>query len=73
MNRVEGAYQGAVRAFRSPMLALLHKRDAPLVVALLSSVFRPDRRTVQVADAHTEMDDALAQLRAAGHVGTERV
>ncbi|ACZ31240.1 hypothetical protein Xcel_2222 [Xylanimonas cellulosilytica DSM 15894] len=67
MNRVEGAYQGAVRAFRSPMLALLHKRDAPLVVALLSSVFRPDRRTVQVADAHTEMDDALAQLRAAGH------
>ncbi|MCL1871678.1 MAG: DUF3375 domain-containing protein [Promicromonosporaceae bacterium] len=67
MNRIEGAYTGALRAFRSPTLALLHKRDAPLVVALLSSVFRPDRTTVQVADAHTEMADAVGQLRAAGY------
>jgi hypothetical protein len=67
VNRVEGVYRGALRAFRNPLLALLHRRDAPLVVALLTSVFRPDRRTVQVVDAHTEMDDALGQLRAAGY------
>ncbi|WP_425956616.1 DUF3375 domain-containing protein [Xylanimonas sp. McL0601] len=67
MSRVEGAYSGALRAFRSPMLALLHRRDAPLVVALLSSVFRPDRAIVQVADAHTEVADGVAQLRAAGY------
>ncbi|GAB2476017.1 DUF3375 domain-containing protein [Xylanimonas ulmi] len=67
MNRIEGSYTGVLRAFRSPMLALLHKRDAPLVVALLSSVFRPDRAVVQVADAHTEIADAIAQLRAAGY------
>ncbi|QAY63082.1 DUF3375 domain-containing protein [Xylanimonas allomyrinae] len=67
MNRIESAYAGALRGFRSPMLALLHKRDAPLVVALLSSVFQPDRTIVRVADAHTEIADAVLQLRAAGY------
>ena len=67
ITRVEGAYLGAVRAFRNPMLDLLHKRHAPLVVALLSLVFTSERPTVPVADAHTEVGDALDQLRAAGH------
>ncbi|ADG74924.1 conserved hypothetical protein [Cellulomonas flavigena DSM 20109] len=67
ITRVEGAYLGAVRAFRNPMLDLLHKRHAPLVVALLSLVFTSERPTVPVADAHTEVGDALEQLRAAGH------
>ncbi len=49
------------------MLDLLHKPHAPLVVALLSLVFTADRRNVPVADAHTEVSDALAQLRAAGY------
>ncbi|MCL2594910.1 MAG: DUF3375 domain-containing protein [Promicromonosporaceae bacterium] len=67
IGRIEGAYLGARQAFRSPTLSLLHKRDAPLVVALLNYVFRADRPRVQVADAHTEIQDALDQLRAAGH------
>lgn len=67
ITRVEGAYLGAVRAFQNPMLDLLHKRHAPLVVALLSLVFTAERPTVPVADAHTEVGDALDQLRAAGH------
>ncbi|KGM13237.1 DUF3375 domain-containing protein [Cellulomonas bogoriensis] len=67
MTRAEGAYLGAVRAFQNPMLALLHKRHAPLVVALLSLVFTAERPTVPVADAHTEIGDALDQLRVAGH------
>jgi hypothetical protein len=67
ITRAEGAYLGAVRAFQNPMLDLLHKRHAPLVVSLLSLVFTAERPTVAVADAHTEVGDALDQLRAAGH------
>ncbi|QGQ19161.1 DUF3375 family protein [Cellulomonas sp. JZ18] len=67
ITRAEGAYLGAVRAFRNPMLDLLHKRHAPLVVSLLSVLFTAERPTVPVADAHTEIADALDQLRAAGH------
>ncbi len=67
ITRAEGAYLGAVRAFQNPMLDLLHKRHAPLVVSLLSLVFTAERPVVPVADAHTEVGDALDQLRAAGH------
>ncbi|HEY0188998.1 MAG TPA: DUF3375 domain-containing protein [Cellulomonas sp.] len=66
ITRAEAAYQGAVRAFQNPMLDLLHKRYAPLVVSLLSLVFTVERPTVPVADAHTEVGDALEQLRSAG-------
>ncbi|WP_454048920.1 DUF3375 domain-containing protein [Cellulomonas sp. Marseille-Q8402] len=77
ITRAEGAYLGAVRAFQNPMLDLLHKRYAPLVVSLLSVVFTAERPQVPVADAHTEVGDALDQLRAAGYdddlpVGTAR-
>ncbi|WP_028048818.1 DUF3375 domain-containing protein [Cellulomonas sp. URHD0024] len=67
ITRAEGAYLGAVRAFQNPMLDLLHKRYAPLVVSLLSLLFTSDRRQIPVADAHTEVGDALDQLRAAGY------
>jgi outer membrane murein-binding lipoprotein Lpp len=77
ITRAEGAYLGAVRAFQNPMLDLLHKRHAPLVVALLSVTFTAERPTVPVADAHSEIGDALDQLRTAGYddalpVGTAR-
>lgn len=77
INRAEGAYLGALRAFQNPMLDLLHKRHAPLVVSVLSSCFTAERPTVTVADAHTQIGDALDQLRAAGYddsipVGTAR-
>lgn len=67
ITRAEGAYLGAVRAFQNPMLDLLHKKHAPLVVSLLSVTFTAERPTVPVADAHTEIGDALDQLRAAGY------
>lgn len=67
ITRAEGAYLGAVRAFQNPMLDLLHKRHAPLIVSLLSLVFTAERATVPVDDAHTEIADALDQLRAAGY------
>src|SRR5689334_3677019 len=64
---VEGAYQGALRAFQNPMLDLLHRTYAPFVVTVLAMVFTPERPRVAVADAHAEIDDALDQLRAAGY------
>lgn len=64
---VEGAYQGALRAFQNPMLALLHQTHAPFVVTVLAMVFTAERPTVAVADAHAEINDALDQLRAAGY------
>lgn len=67
INRAEGAYLGAVRAFQNPMLDLLHKRHAPLVVSLLSACFTAQHPNVSVAAAHTQIGDALDQLRAAGY------
>ncbi|MEO3813408.1 DUF3375 domain-containing protein [Sphaerisporangium sp. B11E5] len=64
---VEGAYQGALRAFQNPMLALLHQTHAPFVVTVLSMVFTAERPKVAVADSHAEINDALDQLRAAGY------
>jgi uncharacterized protein DUF3375 len=49
------------------MLALLHQTHAPFVVTVLAMVFTAERPAVAVADAHAEINDALAQLRAAGY------
>ncbi|MBB4772675.1 DUF3375 domain-containing protein [Actinomadura livida] len=64
---VEGAYQGALRAFQNPMLDLLHRTYAPFVVTVLAMMFTPERPAVAVADAHAELADALDRLRAAGY------
>ncbi|OXR41116.1 hypothetical protein B7C42_06886 [Nocardia cerradoensis] len=64
---IEGAYQGALRAFKTPMLDLLHQTYAPFVVTMLASLFTADRPTVTVADAQAEIGDALNQLRSAGY------
>ncbi|WP_194838725.1 DUF3375 domain-containing protein [Nocardia sp. XZ_19_369] len=64
---VEGAYQGALRAFKTPMLDLLHQTYAPFVVTMLATVFTAQRPAVAVADAHAEISDALNQLRAMGY------
>ncbi len=56
----------AERAFAAPTLGLLHRAEAPLVVALLRCVFTPDRPTVATEQLHVEVDDLLAELRAAG-------
>ncbi|WP_280462381.1 DUF3375 domain-containing protein [Nocardia carnea] len=70
---VEGAYQGALRAFKTPMLDLLHQTYAPFVVTMLATVFTADRPAVAVADAHAEIGDALNQLRAAGYGEEDRL
>lgn len=64
---VEGAYQGALRAFQNPMLSLLHQTHAPFVVTVLAMVFTAERPRVAVADSHAEINDALDQLRATGY------
>ncbi|GIG30178.1 hypothetical protein Cma02nite_27780 [Cellulomonas marina] len=64
---MEGAYEGALRAFRNPLLGLLHGSSAPFVVTVLALVFTAQRPQVPVAEVHAEIDAALARLRAAGY------
>lgn len=49
------------------MLDLLHQTHAPFVVTMLATVFTAERSAVAAADAHTEISDALKQLRATGY------
>ena len=60
------ALEAAQTAYRNPMLALLARRDAPLITALLGLVFSAERLAVPVADVHAEISTALADLRNAG-------
>jgi len=60
------AFEAAQSAYRNPMLALLSRRDAPLITALLGLVFSSERLSVPVADVHAEISGALADLREAG-------
>ncbi len=69
-HTVEGAYEGALRAFRNPMLELIHGTYAPFVVTMLALLFTAQRPQIRVSDAHAEIDAALDRLRAAGY-GTE--
>ncbi|WP_110182632.1 DUF3375 domain-containing protein [Nocardioides solisilvae] len=56
-----------VRAdFRQPTLTLLHQRQAPVVIAVFRAVFGRDNRPVPTARLHAQVEDHLAQLRAAG-------
>lgn len=50
-----------------PTLGLLHKQQAPVVIAVLETVFTPDRPAVATEQMHVEVDDLLAELRVAGH------
>jgi hypothetical protein len=65
--RLEGALARSRGAFGLPSLALLHRREGPLVVALLSVIFAPGRVTVPTDQLHVEVDDLLVEARAAGH------
>ncbi|MCZ2261873.1 DUF3375 family protein [Isoptericola sp. QY 916] len=65
--RLEGALARSRGAFGTPSLALLHRKEGPLVVALLSLIFTPGRATVPTEQMHVEVEDLLAEARAAGH------
>jgi len=68
-SRLLHALAAAERAFAAPTLGLLHKQEAPLVVALLSAVFASDRPAVATEQLHVEVEDLCAELRAAGRDG----
>ncbi|MCK0117739.1 DUF3375 domain-containing protein [Isoptericola sp. S6320L] len=67
--RLATALAGVERAFAAPTLGLLHKAEAPLVVAVLRCVFTPDRPTVATEQLHVELDDLLGELRTAVPAG----
>nr|WP_284294077.1 DUF3375 family protein [Luteimicrobium album] len=65
--RLDAALARSRGAFGTPALALLHRKEGPLVVALLSLIFSPGRATVPTEQMHVEVEDLLAEARAAGH------
>ena len=65
--RIEAALARSRGAFGTPALALLHRKEGPLVVALLSLIFTPGRARVPTEQMHVEVEDLLAEARAAGH------
>ncbi|SDS38728.1 Protein of unknown function [Paraoerskovia marina] len=65
--RFLGALAGTERAFRMPTLGLLHKQQAPSVVAVLATVFTPERPSVAAEQMYLEVDDLLVELHDTGH------
>ncbi|QFU98720.1 hypothetical protein KDY119_02239 [Luteimicrobium xylanilyticum] len=65
--RLDAALARSRGAFGTPALALLHRKEGPLVVALLSLIFSPGRATVPTEQMHVEVEDLLAEARSAGH------
>lgn len=66
MSDVAGELARVRRAFEQPTLRLLHQRQAPVVIAVFRSAFGRDNRPVPTARLHTQVEDALARLRASG-------
>ncbi|MCA5893756.1 DUF3375 domain-containing protein [Isoptericola sp. NEAU-Y5] len=62
-SRLEGALARSEGAFGTPALALLHRKEGPLVVAVLSLIFTPGRSRVATEQMHVEVEDLLAEAR----------
>lgn len=64
MGVVNGEVGRARRAFARPTLALLNKKDAPIIVALFASIFTPQRKTIVADQFLLEVAGHLEDLRA---------
>lgn len=63
---VVGELARVAGAFDQPTLTLLHRRDAPVVIAIFRSAFSRDVRSIPSARLHILVETFLDQLRAAG-------
>lgn len=65
MSQIVAELARVAGAFEQPTLTLLHRREAPVVVAIFRSVFSRDARSVPAARLHAAVDTFLDELRAA--------
>ncbi|MEQ6903453.1 DUF3375 domain-containing protein [Nocardioides sp. YIM 152588] len=53
-------------AFAQPTLTLLHQRQAPVVITVFRAAFGRNNTPIPTARLHTQVEEHLAQMRAAG-------
>ena len=66
MSEIAGELARVREAFDKPTLRLLDRKWAPFVLAVFTSSFSRDRRSVQADLLHAQVDAFLADLRAVG-------
>jgi hypothetical protein len=66
MSQVVGELARVAGAFDQPTLTLLHRKDAPIVIAIFRAAFSRDVRSIPSARLHFMVDTFLDPLRTAG-------
>lgn len=66
MSEIAGELARVKSAFAQPTLTLLHQRQAPVVITIFRAAFGRDNRPIVTARLHTQVEEHLAQMRAAG-------
>lgn len=66
MSEVAGELARVRGAFAQPTLTLLHQRQAPVVIAIFRASFGRSNRPIPIARLHTQVEEHLAAIRAAG-------
>lgn len=66
MSGIASELAGVRRAFAQPTLTLLHQRQAPVVITIFREAFGRNNVPIPTARLHTQVEEHLAQARAAG-------
>jgi hypothetical protein len=66
VSEIAGELARVREAFDKPTLRLLDRKWAPFILAVFTSAFSRDRRSVQADLLHTQVDAYLADLRSVG-------
>lgn len=66
MNQIANELARVKGAFAQPTLTLLHQRQAPVIISIFRAAFDRSNKPVPTGRLHTQVEDHLAQARAAG-------
>ncbi|MGO4258222.1 DUF3375 domain-containing protein [Marmoricola sp. RAF53] len=66
MSEIAGELARVKGAFSQPTLTLLHQRQAPVVITIFRAAFGRNNRPIPTARLHTQVEEHLAAVRAAG-------
>lgn len=66
MNQIAHELARVKGAFAQPTLTLLHQRQAPVIITIFRAAFDRSNKPVPTGRLHTQVEDHLAQMHAAG-------
>jgi hypothetical protein len=66
VNEIASELARVKAAFAQPTLTLLHQRQAPVIITIFRAAFDRSNRPVPTGRLHTQVEEHLAQIRAAG-------